>query len=171
MSEILVVVDMQRDFVDGNLGTPQAVEIIPEVVRTIEQFQGKIYYTLDTHDEHYLQTQEGKKLPVVHCVKGTEGWQLHPAIQEALQHKKAVGIEKGTFASTALMHQLQQEAFDALTFVGLCTDICVVSNALLAKAYFPEVPIRVIGNNCAGVTPQRHQQALATMASCQIEIQ
>lgn len=171
MTDVLVVVDMQRDFIDGSLGTSQAVAIVPEVVRTIEQFQGKVYYTLDTHHENYLQTQEGEKLPVVHCIKGTPGWKLDPAIETVLLEKRAIGIEKGTFGSTELMQQLQNEQLTSIIFVGVCTDICVISNALLAKANFPEVPIRVIESSCAGVTPQSHQQALATMASCQIEIQ
>lgn len=171
MTDVLVVVDMQRDFIDGSLGTSQAVAVVPEVVSTIEQFQGKIYYTLDTHDENYLQTQEGKKLPVVHCVKGTIGWQLAPTIEKALREKQAIGIEKETFGSTKLMQQLQKEQLTSITFVGVCTDICVISNALLAKAYFPEVPIRVIESNCAGVTAQSHNQAIATMVNCQIEIQ
>ena len=171
MTDILVVVDMQKDFVDGVLGTKEAVAIVPNVASMIRGFSGKVFYTLDTHHENYLETEEGKKLPVVHCVKGTPGWKLDATVQEALLEKEAVGVEKPTFGSTALMELLKEvPSISSITFLGLCTDICVISNVLLAKANFPEVPINVYSTTCAGVTPQSHQQALEAMKMCQINV-
>ena len=133
MTDILVVVDMQKDFVDGVLGTKEAVSIVPNVASTIREFSGKVFYTLDTHHENYLETEEGKKLPVIHCVKGTPGWKLDATVQEALLEKEAVGVEKPTFGSTRLMELLQEiPSIRSITFLGLCTDICVIS-----KSEFP----------------------------------
>ena len=171
MTDILVVVDMQKDFVDGVLGTKEAVAIVSNVASTIREFPGKVFYTLDTHQENYLETEEGKKLPVVHCVKGTPGWQLDETVKEALLDKNAIGVEKPTFGSTRLMELLQEiPSIRSITFLGLCTDICVISNVLLAKANFPEVPIYVNSTSCAGVSPQTHQQALEAMKMCQVHV-
>lgn len=173
MKQFLIVVDLQKDFVDGALGTPEAVSIVPRVVEKIRQFSGEIYVTMDTHGTDYLQTSEGRHLPVLHCIRGTEGWQLNQAVAQALAGKDCHVVEKPTFGSVQLPQLISQavkgETF-SLELVGLCTDICVVSNALLLKASFPEVPISVDAACCAGVTPQTHQAALDTMACCQIAV-
>ncbi len=173
MKEILVVVDMQKDFVDGALGTPEAVAIVPAVCEKIRSFDGDIFVTYDTHPETYLDTAEGKKLPVIHCVKDTPGWQLDAAVAEALAGKAYIAVEKPTFGSTDLPRQIAERAGEedfAVTLIGLCTDICVASNALLLKAHFPEQTIRVEANLCAGVTPDTHNAALITMKMCQIDV-
>jgi len=173
MKKYLVVVDMQNDFIDGALGTPEAQAIVPGVCEKIRQYpKDHVIATRDTHAENYLETQEGRNLPVVHCVKGTTGWELHPKIAAAL--KDAVVIDKPTFGSKELAEKLALLAeLDELeiTLVGLCTDICVVSNALLVKAFLPETTVRVIADCCAGVTPESHKAALDTMRMCQIQIQ
>ena len=172
MRKILVVVDMQKDFIDGSLGTAKAQAIVDLVAEKMKSYdKADIYVTRDTHGEDYLQTAEGRKLPVVHCVKGTEGWQLHPQIEA--QADKAHIIDKPTFGSVALMELLRGENEKeplAIELVGLCTDICVVSNALLLKAAMPETEILVDKNCCAGVTPETHRAALATMEMCHIQI-
>ncbi len=173
MKHFLVVVDMQKDFVDGSLGTPEAVAIVPQVADTIRRFEGEIFVTLDTHSPDYLGTAEGRKLPVVHCVRGTPGWQLNAGVEEALSGKPYTLVEKPTFGSTALPDLIRESAGGenfTLEVLGLCTDICVVSNALLLKACFPEAPISVPAACCAGVTPEKHKAALAVMESCQIDI-
>lgn len=174
MKKFLVVVDMQKDFVDGALGSREAVAIVPAVVKKIESFDGEIFVTYDTHFENYMQTSEGKHLPVPHCIKGTDGWQLNNDVENALSGKKFTKVEKNTFGSVDLPKLIEQAADSedfAVELIGLCTDICVVSNALLIKATFPEAPIAVDAGCCAGVTPQAHEAALATMASCQITIE
>ena len=172
MRKILVVVDMQKDFIDGSLGTAEAQAIVGAVVDKMKSYdKADIYLTRDTHGENYLETAEGKKLPVVHCVKGTEGWQLYPQIEAQADSDHI--IDKPTFGSLALMELLREENKQeplAIEVVGLCTDICVVSNALLLKAAMPEVEIQVDKNCCAGVTPETHRAALATMEMCQIGI-
>lgn len=173
MKKFLVVVDMQKDFVDGALGTAEAVAIVPAVCEKIRAFDGEIFATLDTHGENYLETSEGKNLPVVHCVRNTKGWKLDKQAAAALKEKGFTPVEKPTFGSVKLP-ELIREAADgeefSLEVIGLCTDICVVSNVLMLKANFPEVPISVDAKCCAGVTPEAHKAALATMASCQIRI-
>ncbi len=174
MKKFLVVVDMQKDFVDGALGSREAVAIVPAVVKKIESFDGEIFVTYDTHFENYMQTSEGKHLPVPHCIKGTDGWQLNNDVENALSGKKFTKVEKNTFGSVDLPKLIEQAADGedfAVELIGLCTDICVVSNALLIKATFPEAPIAVDAGCCAGVMPQAHEAALATMASCQITIE
>ena len=174
MKKFLVVVDMQKDFVDGALGSREAVAIVPAVVKKIESFDGEIFVTYDTHFENDMQTSEGKHLPVPHCIKGTDGWQLNNDVENALSGKKFTKVEKNTFGSVDLPKLIEQAADGddfAVELIGLCTDICVVSNALLIKATFPEAPIAVDAGCCAGVTPQAHEAALATMASCQITIE
>ena len=173
MKKILVVVDMQKDFVDGALGSNEACAIVDNVVRKIEEFDGKIFVTYDTHFENYMETREGKNLPVAHCIKGTEGWMLDAKVEAALAGKDAVRIEKVTFGSEKLPELIRDYAGDEepdICIIGLCTDICVVSNALILKAAFPEAEICVDAKCCAGVTPKAHEAALATMQSCQIII-
>ena len=166
--KILVVVDMQKDFIDGALGTAEAVAIVPYVKQVIETFDGKVLFTLDTHFEDYMQTQEGKNLPVMHCVKGTPGWEIHPEL-EAL--RKTAAIDKLTFGSSELPKILaQEENIESITFLGLCTDICVISNVMITKAFFPEVPVIVDAKGCAGVTPGSHKNALAAMKMCQVAV-
>lgn len=172
MRKILLVIDMQNDFIDGPLGTLEAEAIVDKVVRVIYEYPVEdIIATRDTHGKDYLETQEGRFLPIPHCIKGTLGWNLHPRITEALNGAMIMG--KSSFASKLLaekMAALSKTDELEITLVGLCTDICVVSNALLLKAYLPETPIRVISSCCAGVTPESHKAALKTMHMCQIEI-
>lgn len=172
MQKILIVVDMQNDFIDGALGTPEAVAIVPKVEQKIREFPGKVIFTRDTHGERYLETQEGKHLPVPHCIKGTKGWEICPQL-EALREAEA--IDKVTFGSEKLGELLQEEnrkeQIEDITLVGLCTDICVISNALLLKAFLPETPIIVDASCCAGVTPKSHEIALDAMRMCQINIE
>ena len=173
MRRLLLVIDMQNDFIDGALGTLEAEAVVDRVVEKIQQYpEADILATRDTHPENYLETQEGRHLPVIHCVKGTSGWELNDKIAAAL--KDAAIIDKPTFGSKELAERVaalaQRDDLD-ITLVGLCTDICVVSNALLLKAFLPETPIRVIADCCAGVTPESHRAALDTMRMCQIQIQ
>ncbi|MDO5302208.1 MAG: isochorismatase family cysteine hydrolase [Tissierellia bacterium] len=168
--EVLVVVDMQNDFIDGALGTAEAQAIVPRVKERIENFDGLVVYTQDTHDYDYLDTEEGKNLPVPHCIKGTHGHEIAPGIYR----EGAPVFEKVTFGSEKLIHYLKElsakEKIDRITLLGLCTDICVISNALSLKTYLPEVPIAVDGSCSAGVTPQSHDTALEAMSMCQIQV-
>lgn len=173
MKHFLIVVDMQRDFIDGSLGTAEAQAIVPNVVDKILSFDGEIFATMDTHSANYLETAEGRHLPVPHCIKGTPGWMLYDEIAAALEQKKSTRVEKLTFGSVLLPRLLYQAAQGqpfTLELVGLCTDICVVSNALMLKANFPEMPISVDSACCAGVTPATHEAALETMRCCQIKV-
>ena len=173
MKHFLVVVDIQNDFVDGALGTNEAQGIIENCVSKIENFDGEIFVTYDTHTEDYLSTSEGKKLPVVHCVKDTYGWQLNEKIASALEGKAYTAVEKPTFGSTKLPQLIADRAGDEdfdITLIGLCTDICVVSNALILKANFSEKEIYVDSNCCAGVSVATHNSALDTMRTCQINV-
>ena len=172
MRNILVVVDMQNDFIDGSLGTKEAQAIVDNVVAEIANYDpADIFVTRDTHPENYLDTQEGKNLPVVHCVKNTKGWEINEKIAKALRNVEI--IDKPTFGSKILAEKIaaiaEKEDIE-VTLIGLCTDICVVSNALLIKAYVPEIPVRVIASCCAGVTPESHEAALKTMAMCQVKV-
>ena len=173
MKRFLVVVDMQKDFVDGALGTAEAVAIIPTAAEKIRSFDGDLFVTYDTHFEDYMNTAEGQKLPVPHCIFGTPGWDLDARINEAIEESPHFKVQKYTFGSTTLPH-LMLEVADGEDFsielIGLCTDICVISNALILKANFPEAPICVDSSCCAGVTPELHEAALKTMKSCQIDI-
>ena len=159
---------MQNDFISEALGSVEAVSIVPRVVEVVKSFDGTVIFTRDTHTDNYLTTQEGKKLPVVHCIKGTHGWEI---CDELLPHVTDV-IDKPTFGSVELIHKLSsyKDEISDITLVGLCTDICVISNAMLLKAAFPEARISVIADCCAGVTPDSHNNALAAMRSVQIEI-
>ena len=170
MQDILIVVDMQKDFIDGALGTKEAVAIVPNVLEKIKAFNGKIIYTRDTHKDDYMQTQEGAKLPVPHCIEGSEGWQ----IRDELLIEGALVLDKPTFGSTELgkllLEMNREEEIASICLVGLCTDICVISNALLIKAFLPEVSVSVDAACCAGVTPQSHLNALEAMKMCQINV-
>ena len=159
---------MQNDFIDGALGTPEALAILPAVKELTDTFDGDIYFTRDTHYENYMESAEGKKLPVPHCIKGSHGWQ----ISSALDTGRAVGIiDKITFGSDKLAEILKEEKeIESITFVGLCTDICVISNAMITKAFFPEIPLIVDAKGCAGVTPESHANALNAMKMCQIKV-
>lgn len=174
MRQYLIVVDMQNDFVGGSLGSPEAQAIVPAVVARIEEARREgrqVIFTQDTHEADYLDTSEGRHLPVPHCVEGTEGWQLHPAIAPYAE----VVVRKPTFGSVALAGLLAEGAQAGggnldIAVCGVCTDICVVSNALLLRAHLPEAGIRVYPEACAGTTPARHGAALEVMRSCQIDM-
>ena len=169
MKRLLVVVDMQRDFIDGSLGTKEAQAIVPSVRDTVLTYQAEgwdVAFTLDTHEEHYLDTQEGKKLPIRHCIAETDGWELC----EELGDFKGRYFEKNTFGSMELAQWAAKKGYEEIELVGLCTDICVISNAMLLKAALPEARIRVDGGCCAGVTPESHKNALEAMKMCQIEV-
>lgn len=173
MRKILIVVDMQNDFITGSLGTKEAQDVVPRVVAKIREYAPEnIYATRDTHPADYLKTQEGRNLPVEHCIQGTEGWDIHPDIAPLIPGDHI--IDKGTFGSIALaemMRSLSEAEETAYELVGLCTDICVVSNALILKAVLPEADIAVDAACCAGVTPEKHNAALETMRSCQIRVE
>lgn len=169
--KLLVVVDMQNDFVSGALGTREAADIVPHVVGKVVQAVSAgetIVFTQDTHTGDYLNTQEGRNLPVLHCVKGTEGWEIIPQLQEYTVGRTCV--EKPTFGSTALAHLAAQGHYGEIELIGLCTDICVISNAMLLKAALPEAKITVDSACCAGVTPASHRNALEAMKMCQITV-
>ena len=177
--KVLVVVDMQNDFIDGSLGTPEAAAIVPKVVEKIRSWDGPVYATQDTHFPNYLETQEGRILPVEHCIQGTEGWRIAPAVREALtdgagRNESVLYLTKATFGSRDLAEQLVQRhreaSIEEIVLIGLCTDICVISNALVLKAFLPEVPIRVDAACCAGVTPESHRNALDALRQCQIAV-
>ena len=168
--KVLVVIDMQNDFIDGALGTKEAEKIVDGVQKEIALFKkngDEVVFTRDTHEKNYLSTAEGKNLPVEHCIKGTAGWE----ISEKLDTADSLIFDKPTFGSTGLAAYLsRKDEIDEIEIVGLCTDICVISNALMIKAHLPETPVTVKGSLCAGVTPESHQRALESMKMCQIQI-
>lgn len=169
MSRLLVVVDMQKDFINGSLGTREAEAVVTNVKKKIGEYQESgddVIFTLDTHENDYMDTQEGKNLPVIHCVKGTPGWELADAIKEIPGRR----FEKNTFASKAVGEYAASGSYKSIELVGLCTDICVISNALLIKAFLPEIPILVDSSCCAGVTPESHDNALNAMKMCQVTV-
>ncbi|MDR2487077.1 MAG: cysteine hydrolase [Clostridiales Family XIII bacterium] len=178
MRKYLIVVDMQNDFIDGTLGTAEARAVVPAVAAKIRAHLdaglGPAIFTLDTHAADYLETAEGQKLPVAHCLEGSEGWRLHPEIEALAKASGGLRIRKPTFGSAALGEHLRQahekEPISCVELVGLCTDICVISNALLVKAFLPEVPVLVDSACCAGVTPESHENALASMRACQVDV-
>lgn len=171
MKKLLVVVDMQNDFISGSLGTAEAVAIVPNVVAKIKGWDGEIIATQDTHYADYLNTREGKHLPVEHCIVDTNGHKIHEDVFDALVYQRHVAtLNKLTFGSTALPEIIRGLNYEYIELVGLCTDICVVSNALLLKANYPEIDIAVDASCCAGVTPQSHEAALQTMKMCQIDV-
>ena len=172
MRKILIVIDMQNDFIDAALGTKEAAAIVDSVKEKIRSYPAEnVIATMDTHQENYMETQEGQNLPVIHCIKGTDGWRIRPDIAELLKAAKI--YEKPTFGSTAMaadLKALSEKEEIELELIGLCTDICVVSNALLLKATMPEVKISVDASCCAGVTPKKHLAALEPLSSCQIHV-
>lgn len=174
MDRYLIVIDMQHDFVDGALGTPEARAILPAVAELVETFPGTVLFTRDTHGEDYLNTQEGRLLPVPHCIRGTPGWELASPLDQFTRDHGCLIFDKPTFGSRALADHLEavhrERPMGQVVLAGVCTDICVISNALAIKAALPEVPMAVLSSCCAGVTPERHQNALDAMAACQISI-
>ena len=196
MKKVLVIVDMQNDFVDGALGTPEAQAIVPKVadyIRTHADKDTVLVFTKDTHDVDYMDTQEGKHLPVAHCIKDTYGWELAPAIQEALYDVRGKYDSCDTYFPYMADHVITKPSFGSLdlvnllyvldddtgmqpgdvaeiTLMGLCTDICIFANSVLAKTTLPEIPVRVVADCCAGITPESHERALEAMKMLQIEI-
>lgn len=170
MRRILIVVDMQNDFIDGALGTAEAVAIVPKVKAKINEYKAAedvLIFTQDTHSEHYLETQEGGMLPVPHCIQNTQGWEITKQLETA----DASVISKPTFGSVELAQLITDHyPCSEIELVGLCTDICVISNALLLKAFMPEMKLTVDAACCAGVTPQSHRNALEAMKMCQIHV-
>jgi len=174
MSKYLIVIDMQNDFIDGALGTKEAQAILPAVIEKVKSFNGPVMFTRDTHEEDYLDTQEGRNLPVKHCIRDTEGWMLQKDLDEYAKEKHCLIFDKPSFGSANLAGCLtgiyRVVPIDEAEIIGLCTDICVISNALMLKAALPEMKISVDASCCAGVTPERHRTALEAMKACQIEI-
>ncbi len=173
-NKYLIVIDMQEDFVYGPLGSGEAKKIVNAVCDKVKKFDGEVIFTRDTHQSNYLRTQEGRLLPVTHCVEGSAGWELIAPLKALCEKKMCAVYDKPTFGSVPLARALkkenQMEPITSIELVGVCTDICVVSNALLLKAHMPEIPISVDAACCAGTTPEKHQAALETMRSCQIII-
>lgn len=174
MQKLLIVIDMQKDFINGVLGTREAVDVVPKVISKIKGFNGEVIYTRDTHDERYLESQEGIKLPVVHCIKETEGWRLMDAIDELAIKANSKIFDKSAFGSMEMVKYVsklyEEKKVDEVELVGVCTDICVISNSMLLKSTMPELKIVVDSECCAGVTPESHRNALNAMNMCQIEI-
>lgn len=169
MKRLLVIVDMQKDFIDGSLGTKEAAAIVPAVRKKAEEYHRdgqEIVFTMDTHSENYLETQEGRNLPVVHCVKGTKGWELCPELADVPGRR----FEKPGFGCEELAAYVKKGGYEAIELVGLCTDICVIANAILIKTALLETPVSVDSSCCAGVTKESHQNALEAMKMCQISI-
>lgn len=157
-----IVVDMQNDFVSGALGTSEAMDIIPNLVEKLKKIDNDLIFTQDTHKENYLETEEGKRLPIIHCIKKTPGWEIINEIKPFTA--KGTVIEKAAFGSTRLPSMLKK--YDEIELCGLCTDVCVISNALLIKAFYPDKTIIIDSACCAGVTPESHQAALLVMKNC-----
>ncbi len=170
MKKAIVIVDMQKDFIDGALGTKEAQAMLPRMEAKLAAARAAgtaLVFTMDTHGENYLATQEGKRLPVPHCIRGTKGWEIAASLQPFVKEAAAV-IEKPTFGSTELPAVLAD--YDEIELVGLCTDICVISNSLLLKAFYPEKRISVDASCCAGVTVESHEDALRAMKMCQVDV-
>lgn len=174
MSDYLIVVDMQNDFINGSLGTNEAQAIVPNVIDKIKKHKGPVIFTYDTHEENYLETQEGKKLPVEHCIMGSDGWSLNDQIEKLRLELHTISFSKPTFGSKELADHLYAEnknnTISSIELVGLCTDICIISNAILIKSFLPETKISVDPSCCAGVTPDSHNNAIEAMKMCQIDI-
>ena len=180
--KVLVIVDMQNDFISGSLGTKEAVAIVDQVVQKIRNASDAlVLFTLDTHQEDYLDTPEGQKLPVIHCLEGSDGWQIHQDVFNAWNEKKDRivvpelvnnSFNKPVFGSVALVDFLksQAETITEIELIGVCTDICVISNAIMIKNTLPHIKISVDSSCCAGVTPESHKEALNTMKMCQIDV-
>jgi nicotinamidase-related amidase len=176
MSKLLVVIDMQNDFINGTLGTGEAVSIVENVLAKIKNYETDgepIIFTMDTHADNYLETQEGKKLPVKHCIAYTNGWEINDRIKNAVNLEQYKIYEKITFGSSELAKDLLKGSYNEITqveLIGICTDICVITNAMLFKTLLPEVPVLVDAACCAGVTPESHINALKAMKMCHIDI-
>ncbi len=173
MKKLLLVIDMQNDFIDGALGTKEAAAIVPNVVKRIQEFEGDVLYTRDTHSDNYMETQEGRNLPVPHCIKGTPGWELCPDLKALRDADNSPVLDKVTFGAKDLPAYLEARypgGLECVELIGLCTDICVISNAMVLKAFFPELPVSVTASCCAGVTPESHENALNAMKMCQIAV-
>lgn len=177
--KILVMVDMQNDFIHGALGNKECEAVVPKITTILnESDYEEVYVTFDTHDKHYLETQEGKKLPVEHCIAGTDGWIIEPVVFQTLRQnyssEKVIGVEKNTFGSNKLGNMLAEKYSDGsdltIDFVGVCTGICVISNAIIAKTFCPEAEINIISEACACVTPESHKTALEAMKLLQMNI-
>lgn len=168
--KFLVVVDMQNDFIYGSLGTPEAQAVVPRVVDRVGSFEGTVVCTLDTHGEDYLDTREGRMLPVPHCIRGTPGWSMPDPVEAALAARGSWRFEKSTFGSVELAEFLRDSGAVSVGVIGLCTDICVASNALMIRAFLPGADVWVDASCCAGSTPEKHSSALETMGSCQVRI-
>ena len=170
MKKIIVVVDMQNDFIDGALGTKEAQLMLPKLAEKLEkESEAELIFTMDTHNQYYMDTQEGKKLPIAHCIKPEHGWKIAESLQKFVDRAAAV-VEKPSFGSLALPQAVSRIDTDERELGGLCTDICVISNAMILKAAFPEITIAVDAACCAGVTPESHANALSAMKMCQIEV-
>ena len=170
MDKLLIIIDMQNDFIDGALANPAAQSIVPGIVEFAKAWKGKISVTLDTHQENYLETQEGKNLPVPHCIAGTPGHELNNQIAEAIKSKISYTIAKPTFGFAGWPLYGFNKHFDEVVLVGTCTDICVISNALVIKAAYPEMKVTVIADLCAGLSLEKHEAALEVMRSCQVNV-
>lgn len=170
MDKLLIIIDMQNDFIDGALANPAAQAIVPGIVDFAKAWPGKIGITLDTHKENYLETQEGKKLPVPHCIINTPGHDLNDQIAAVINNKISYTIKKPTFGFDGWSQYELDKHFDEIVLVGTCTDICVVSNALAIKAACPETEVTVVANLCAGLSAEKHEAALEVMRSCQINV-
>ncbi|MFQ7293290.1 MAG: cysteine hydrolase family protein [Monoglobales bacterium] len=171
-NKYLIVVDVQNDFIYGTLGTKEAQAAANKIIKRVKSFDGRIIFTQDTHNTSYLDTQEGRRLPVKHCIKNTDGWQLIDELKKFQQDTGAEIYQKHTFGSVELANKLAKEYetdnIESIEIIGVCTDICVISNALIIKAYMPELPVFVDADCCAGVTPDKHEKALEVMESCQV---
>ena len=173
MKKLLLVIDMQNDFIDGALGTKEAAAIVPNVVKRIQEFEGDVLYTRDTHSDNYMETQEGRNLPVPHCIKGTPGWELQADLKALCEARQAAVLDKITFGAKDLPAYLEARypgGLECVELIGLCTDICVISNAMVLKAFFTVLPVSVTASCCAGVTPESHENALNAMKMCQIAV-
>ncbi len=176
MGDVLVVIDMQNDFITGSLGSKEAEAIVSKVKEKLEGYEGDVIFTKDTHTQEYLSTQEGKNLPVEHCIKGTLGWEIEPSLQLYTNKPDTIVLEKESFGSLKLAETIKtiqsktKEPIGEIELVGLCTDICVISNAMILKAAFPEISVKVDSACCAGVTKQSHENALEAMKMCQVKI-
>lgn len=171
MKRLLVVVDMQNDFIDGSLGTAEAVAIVKPAeayIKNALEAGAEVVFTRDTHHDNYMETQEGKRLPVVHCIEGESGWEICDELKPYAEGKLI--FDKPSFGSEGLQEYVRAKQYDEITLLGLCTDICVISNAMLVKAALPEATVRVVADCSAGVTPESHENALKAMTMCQIDV-
>lgn len=175
MSKVLIVVDMQNDFIDGALGTPEAQAIVPKVIQKIRRHEGPVIYTRDTHDKDYPETQEGHKLNVPHCIEGSQGWELQENVVRLATQKQPRFFDKRTFGSMDLVNFLTmknaEEKIDEIELIGPCTDTCIITNALTLKTFLPEALIKIDASCCAGTTPESYENALKAMDACQIIIE